>query len=282
MSKAEVIRNMRRDGSSIDDICNAIDYPRHEITRICREAGMPATESEKAKSKQRQDKKHTHNEVWARQYISEKSDGRLEYVSGYISMDGHVFVRCTHCGCEQERAFSSFRSCKNTLCKICKYHPEEEIKREEKRKEKERRKQLKEVEKETQRLVKAGRGEQMSLRFCECGEIINGRAACCKRCTNRNKNKYKEVSRRIKIKGALVDSDISVLKLFKRDSGICYLCGGLCDVDDKIEKDGTIICGDMYPSIDHVIPLARGGKHSWENVKLAHRICNTLKADKTA
>jgi len=34
---------------------------------------------------------------------------------------------------------------------------------------------------------------------------------------------------------------------------------------------------DLYPSIEHVIPIAKGGKHTWDNVKLAHRKCNMEK-----
>ena len=78
----------------------------------------------------------------------------------------------------------------------------------------------------------------------------------------------------------MVDKDINLVDLFKKSNGVCYLCGKPCDTEDRREVNGTIICGDMYPSIDHVIPLARGGKHSWNNVRLAHRICNSLKSDK--
>lgn len=34
-----------------------------------------------------------------------------------------------------------------------------------------------------------------------------------------------------------------------------------------------------HASIDHIIPVSRGGRHSWENVQLAHRRCNHLKGD---
>ena len=78
----------------------------------------------------------------------------------------------------------------------------------------------------------------------------------------------------------LVDKNITLKRLYERDSGICYLCGGLCDWNDKhIEKNGIMIYGDKHPSKDHVIPLAKGGLHSWENVKLAHLRCNRNKSD---
>ena len=78
----------------------------------------------------------------------------------------------------------------------------------------------------------------------------------------------------------LVDKNITLKRLYERDSGICYLCGGLCDWNDKrIGKSGIMICGDTYPTKDHVVPLAKGGLHSWENVKLAHWKCNVEKSD---
>lgn len=78
----------------------------------------------------------------------------------------------------------------------------------------------------------------------------------------------------------MVDKDITLQGLFKRDQGVCHICGLRCLWDDYITRDGVVICGEWYPSIDHVIPLAKGGYHSWENVKLAHRRCNTIKSDK--
>ena len=38
--------------------------------------------------------------------------------------------------------------------------------------------------------------------------------------------------------------------------------------------------GPMYPSIDHIIPMSKGGGHIWSNVQVAHIICNSIKSDK--
>ena len=95
---------------------------------------------------------------------------------------------------------------------------------------------------------------------------------CCTKCSRKLANARKQ--NRIP-KEQIIDSDITLEALYRRDSGVCYLCGKQCDWDDK---DGNKV-GPNYPSIDHLIPVARGGLHSWSNVRLAHFKCNAYKSD---
>ena len=103
---------------------------------------------------------------------------------------------------------------------------------------------------------------------------------CSKKCS-REVSRKKSNAKRREIIDASTDA-ISLSALYRRDQGICYLCGEKCDYKDRrIASDGkTIICGEQYPSIDHIVPLSRGGSHTWENVKLAHRGCNSAKSIK--
>ena len=112
-----------------------------------------------------------------------------------------------------------------------------------------------------------------------CGQLTNRKKYCSQRCANNAQNNRHGQKRRAKIRNALVDSDISLPELFSRDNGACWICGAECDWNDKEERNGTIVCGGQYPSIDHVIPLSKGGLHSWSNVRLACRCCNSLKGD---
>lgn len=50
----------------------------------------------------------------------------------------------------------------------------------------------------------------------------------------------------------------------RRDGWVCGICS------EHVSPD------EMW-SIDHIVPLARGGSHSYENVQLAHFDCNTKK-----
>ena len=64
---------------------------------------------------------------------------------------------------------------------------------------------------------------------------------------------------------------VSYKKLFERDHGICQICG--LPIVSHSEKD---LWGGTR---DHIIPVSRGGAHSYDNCQLAHRICNSLKLD---
>jgi len=77
--------------------------------------------------------------------------------------------------------------------------------------------------------------------------------------------------RRALLKGAIItDRYIDIALLYERDHGICTLC--------NYAVDATITWPDKrIPSIDHYLPLTRGGDHSYLNTKLVHHYCNTLK-----
>lgn len=80
--------------------------------------------------------------------------------------------------------------------------------------------------------------------------------------------------------GIKVDYNISLKKLAMRDNNICQICHTPVDWDDKKLIKVRYRYGDNYPSIDHIIPKSKGGLHAWDNVQLAHRICNSKKKDK--
>ena len=117
----------------------------------------------------------------------------------------------------------------------------------------------------------------------ECGVTFVGTTVgmkyCGKACSSRAGNRMKDIKRRTRLKeNGKIEWDISIEKLIKRDNNVCHICRAKCDITDKyIDDKGTVICGDNYPSVDHVRPVSNGGTHTWGNVKLAHRGCNTVK-----
>lgn len=119
----------------------------------------------------------------------------------------------------------------------------------------------------------------------ECGTefttMHNGNTYCSDKCRRRKLRRYKVISKdaRLRLNGK-VDYSITLSKLSKRDKTVCHICGKICDESDfHLDDDGYFIAGRNYPSIDHVFPISKGGIHSWSNVKLAHRQCNSIKRD---
>ena len=72
------------------------------------------------------------------------------------------------------------------------------------------------------------------------------------------------------------DDSITLTALFHKENGVCAICGKPVDVTDI--NDGHI--GRRYPTLDHVVPLSKGGTHTWDNVQLAHMSCNAGKRDR--
>lgn len=104
---------------------------------------------------------------------------------------------------------------------------------------------------------------------------------CKKKMINLRNNQIgtKRRDEKIKLNGR-IDKDITLIKIYNKNNGICAICGDICDYDDyKKTEEGYFIAGEDYPSIDHIIPVSKGGTHTWNNVQLAHRRCNTLKSD---
>lgn len=275
------IAELRRQGKSIFEIREITGKDAHIISRKCREIGLRVTEEEIEETRRRETKRKTHDEDYVRSYVHEKSEGRFEYVSGYINMDSPVVVRCVKCGDVTKKSMVAFRSGNNHPCIECQKQ-ETKMRIAERAKAKAEAMHIAKEKKEDARRIKACSGKQITLTFCKsCGLIMYGRSRAnwCDDCRRKHENKNKEISRRIKIKNACVDSDIDLDSLLRRDGYVCHICGGLCDKNDFITKNGAKVTGNNYPSIDHVVPLAKGGLHSWNNVKVAHRICNSLKGD---
>lgn len=77
--------------------------------------------------------------------------------------------------------------------------------------------------------------------------------------------------RRARLVGATL-SPVSWLDVLIRDRWICAICGR------KINRKVSVPHPDAA-TIDHIIPLARGGAHSMANLQAAHFICNATKSD---
>lgn len=124
-----------------------------------------------------------------------------------------------------------------------------------------------------------------------CGAIFHSEYAtqlyCSDTCSRREKRhrdvasgktkltNYNDHRKRARKYGVPYKPGITLAKLIERDGNMCQICGGQCDTTDR--RYG--FSGPLYPSIDHIKPMSKGGSHTWDNVQLAHVICNSYKRD---
>ena len=87
--------------------------------------------------------------------------------------------------------------------------------------------------------------------------------ACCKRFYRRNR------SHMMRAAGKGMEH-ISLARLFLRDGGKCQLCG-------KRLSTKHVVPHKAAPTVDHIVPLAKGGIHGPSNVQLACFACNSAK-----
>lgn len=277
------IVDLRNQGKGYSEISRIIGIDKTSIAKFCKKNNIEMTAEEKDLSK-----KYALSEDKLLQRIDTLA---FEYLGGYKNYDSTIRIRCKVCNAKFNRnAEAAIRH--GITCPNCLAIERERIKSEKNIAKNIAKKKLilkKQAEQQQRQKEKDEQDKQRKYRTCKnCGVIFYSdtcRTLCdkCKKDTIRIKNrkyyKSKEIKRRIKIQSAMVDNDITVQALAERDNNICYLCNKPVDFSDYYDNGVTIICGNNYPSIDHVIPLAKGGLHSWDNVKLAHRICNSKKSD---
>ena len=76
-------------------------------------------------------------------------------------------------------------------------------------------------------------------------------------------NDRRLLRRAIKITGS--GEPIDRVGLYQRDRGMCGICR------KRVARSQM--------SIDHIVPISRGGTHTWDNVQLAHTECNRRRND---
>ena len=241
-----------------------------------------------------------------------ESEG-FDYVGGYSTSKGKVTIKCRICGHRFERTVC-FVKRGNLICQQCEHEKalirqaeRQEIRRIESARLSEERKSRREAE----RLAKNPLGlsdYQLSRRallddasLCKvCGkeytlrEYMESTGAkyyrnsgyCsveCRDAHNKERIKISHKGRRDSHRHRArkydceYDPSVTLKKLIERDGLRCKICGEMCDPDDHSWSEYT---GPLSPSIDHIIPMAKSGGHIWNNVQVAHVICNSNKGDK--
>lgn len=230
---------------------------RKEVNILCKECKRIGKQQKKILDENKPRKKYVINRDKLERNFIDKFNIRygqcFEYLGGY--KEGKIKCRCKVCGDIKERFNNKLlEKDTNIACRKCgnNYKGSEE-------------------------------------RECiECGKefiSFSEQQVICKDCRNKQEKERRKANKRLREAKAKyngkIEWNISLEKLIQRDDSICRICGNQIDINDYcITDEGYFIAGNNYPSIDHIIPLAKGGTHTWNNVQLAHRYCNSVKCDK--
>ena len=130
-------------------------------------------------------------------------------------------------------------------------------------------------------VTRYGREANSKTAICAvCGTQFTGhgnRLYCSKRC----KDIVCRGRREKRLQKAETDGAVKIKAVYERDNGICYICGRKCDFNDwGVSKIGRWTAGSTYPTIDHVVPISKGGNDTLDNVRLACWKCNMSKGAK--
>ena len=76
-----------------------------------------------------------------------------------------------------------------------------------------------------------------------------------------------DANRRARERAAFVEQ-VDRAVIYERDGGVCGICSKRVSREDA--------------SVDHIVPLSKGGKHSYLNTRLAHIKCNVQRGNRGA
>lgn len=76
-------------------------------------------------------------------------------------------------------------------------------------------------------------------------------------------------------KAAVPHEEFKAAEIYERDAWVCGLCSEA--IDQAIRWPHR-----MSPTLDHIVPLSRGGPHVRSNAQAAHLACNCSKGDRLA
>lgn len=116
------------------------------------------------------------------------------------------------------------------------------------------------------------------IKACKCSELFVARRPNGERCpscrTQHEKRKRKaHAARRLaRVRASTVERFIHE-DIYERDGWRCGIC-------KQPTKRNAVVPHPKAPTLDHIVPLAKGGEHTRANVQCAHFECNYLKSDK--
>ena len=221
---------------------------------------------------------------WTDEDVQNRLDtksSKIIYIGGYSGADNPMYIYCDDCGQPFKWSARGLRKHGSIQCDNC-LQILSNIKEQEHQEQLEENKRIQHEQTLQRQYERKIIKIESRKRICQrCGIEFNGsRKYCSDKCRIRQLNSNHEHLRRIRINNNYHDN-ISIEILAKRDNNKCWLCGKAVDWNDCYRKKNNVfVAKGNYPSIDHVVALSNGGTHTWDNVRLAHKKCNTHKSNK--
>jgi hypothetical protein len=83
------------------------------------------------------------------------------------------------------------------------------------------------------------------------------------------------LSKSTKKTSCYLEETITRSSVFEKNEGKCYLC----EIETHLEHK-AIGYEPNLSTVDHIIPISKGGSHTWENVRNCCLKCNITKHDR--
>lgn len=120
--------------------------------------------------------------------------------------------------------------------------------------------------------------KQITPKCCvECGREFTAaygdkrRIYCSDACNMRSFRRVKKPIERARLRTATIER-VDPYRVFERDGWRCQICHR----PTPKRLRGTM--NERAPELDHIIPLSKGGEHSYRNTQCACRACNGAKS----
>lgn len=96
----------------------------------------------------------------------------------------------------------------------------------------------------------------------------------CRVCRGRDRNRASSIRLRVRRgKSQAAISKLSVREVWDRDNGVCQICRKRIDWNRKWPNSKSM-------SVDHIVPISKGGTDEEANVRAAHLGCNSKRGNK--
>ena len=239
-SDIKIILDLYKKGETFTDIAKKFNVSRSSVTRRIKQAGVYKLDSSKVCIRCGTTFYPSNYGSQIQKYCSDSCRMKSFYKNHKVT----VYNKCQYCGGKfavgKRRVFCSEECVKNQ-----------------------------------EELEKKKRWRFKRCKYCNRWHYGHKNVYCSEKCRLKGKRLYDELRKSKRLESARkngqFDADIDIYKLIERDGGLCYLCGD--DVLFSYHYNDP-----KYPTIEHVLPISKGGSHSWDNVKVACRECNTRKS----